>query len=328
MKAITRRAYGQTDVVELCDVETPTPKDDEILIRVEAAGVGRDVWHMMTGDPYIMRLAVGLRAPRSIILGRDFAGYVEAVGRDATRFRPGEAVMGTSGGGTFAEYVCAQESKVAPRPDGVTAEQAAAIPISGSTALQGLRDRGRIGAGQEVLVVGASGGVGTFAVQIAKAYGARVTGVCSGAKAEMVRSLGVDRVVDHERESFADIGPVHDLILDIGGRSSLADLRRALAPDGTLVLAGGEGGDRWTGGLGRQLRAVLTSPFLRQRLCMFVARENSADLERLTDMIDAGQVTPVVDGPYPLSDAAGAIRHLAAGRGRGKVVVSVLGPDR
>ena len=241
MKAIVQDAYGSPNVLKLADINKPEPGDNEVLVRVHAAGVDRGVWHLMTGLPYLTRLAFGFRAPKTPVPGMDLAGVVEAVGKDASRFRPGDEVFGV-GKGTFAEYALAREEKLAPKPANLTFEQAAVVAISGLTALQGLRDHGRIEPGQEVLIVGASGGVGTFAVQIAKAFGGRVTGVCGAAKVEMVRSIGAYHVIDYTREDFAE--GRYDVILDIGGNSSLRRLRRALTAKGTLVLVGGEGGGR------------------------------------------------------------------------------------
>jgi NADPH:quinone reductase-like Zn-dependent oxidoreductase len=300
-----------------------------VLVRVHAAGVGRDVWHVMAGLPYPIRLAgYGLRAPKNPVVGSDVAGVVEAVGNDVSRFRPGDEVFGI-GEGTFAEYAPALEGKLAPKPSNLTFEQAAAVAISGSTALQALRDHGRVAAGQEVLVIGASGGVGTFAVQIAKAVGARVTGVCSTAKADLVRSIGADHVIDYTREDFAEGDQRYEVILDIGGNSSLARLRRALTPGGTLVITGGEGGGRWLGGTDRQIRALLLSPFVGQKLGTFINKENHEDMIVLKELIESGKLTPVIGETYPLSEAPEAIWHLEEGRARGKVVITVRGePER
>lgn len=322
MKAIVGDTYGSPDVLELRDINKPEPGDNEVLVRVHAAGVDRGVWHLMTGLPYLARLAFGFRAPKTPVPGMDVAGVVEAVGKDASRFAPGDEVFGV-GKGTFAEYALAREDKLAPKPKNLAFEQAAALAISGLTALQGLRDHGRIEPGQEVLIVGASGGVGTFAVQIAKAFGGRVTGVCSPEKVEMVRSIGADHVIDYTREDFASGDPRYDLILDIGGNSSLSRLRRALTRRGTLVLVGGEGGGRWLGVVERLLRAHLLFPFVRQRLGTFVASENHEDMEVLGELVESGKVTPVVDLTFPLAEAPEAIRYLEAGYVRGKVVITV-----
>ncbi|HEX6678331.1 MAG TPA: NAD(P)-dependent alcohol dehydrogenase [Actinomycetes bacterium] len=324
MKAIAQDAYGSTDVLELRDVDQPEVEENEVLVRVHAAGVDRGVWHLMTGMPYLLRiLGFGLRRPKNPVRGREVAGVVEATGKDVTSFRPGDAVMGI-GEGTFAEYARAREGKLVPKPANLTFEQAAAVPISAATALQAVRDQGKVQPGQKVLVIGASGGVGTFAVQLAKAFGAEVTGVASTSKVDLVRSVGADHVVDYTREDVADGRRRYDVILDIGGNRSLSHLRRALTPEGTLVLVGGEGGDRWTGGMGRQLRAVATSLFARQKMRMFINKERSAELRYLTELIEAGEVTPAVDRTYPLGEAPEAIRYLEQGRARGKLVVTVL----
>jgi NADPH:quinone reductase-like Zn-dependent oxidoreductase len=322
MKAIVQDTYGSPDVLNLREIDKPEVGDDEALVRVHAAGVDRGVWHLMTGLPYLTRLAFGFRAPKTPVPGMDLAGVVEAVGKDASRFRPGDEVFGV-GKGTFAEYALAREDKLAPKPANLTFEQAAALAISGLTALQGLRDHGRIEPGQEVLIVGASGGVGTFAVQIAKAFGGRVTGVCGAAKVEVVRSIGAYHVIDYTREDFAEGDPRYDLILDIGGNSSLSRLRRALAPKGTLVIVGGEGGGRWLGGSDRQLRAMMLSPFVGQKLLAFVSPEIHEDMMALKELIETGKVTPVIDRTYPLSEVPKAIRYLEEGHARGKVVIIV-----
>ena len=323
MRAIVQDRYGSTDVLELRDIDKPAIGDDEVLLRVHAAGVDRGVWHLMTGLAYPIRLAgYGVRAPKTPVPGSDVAGVVEAVGKDVTRFRPGDEVFGI-GKGAYAEYARAPENKLAPKPANLTFEQAAVIAISGLTALQAVRDHGKVQPGQRVLVIGASGGVGTYAVQLAKAFGAEVTGVCSTTKVDLVRTLGADRVIDYAREDFADGTQRYDVILDIGGNSSLSRLRRALTPRGTLVIVGGEGGGRWLGGLDRQLRALLLSPFVGQKLGMFVNSENSADMLVLKELIEAGKVTPAIDRTYPLSEAHKAIRYLEEGHARGMVVITV-----
>ena len=323
MKAIVQDAYGSADVLELRDIAKPTIGDNEVLVRVHAAGVDRGVWHLMTGQAYLIRLAgYGVRRPKNPVRGREVAGRVETTGKDVTRFQPGDAVMGT-GEGSFAEYTRAREDKLAPKPTNLTFEQAAAVPISASTALQAVRDKGQVQPGQKVLIIGASGGVGTFAVQLAKAFGADVTGVSSTAKVDLVRSIGADHVIDYTREDFAGTGQRYDLILDIGGNRSITHLRRALSPEGTLVLVGGEGGGRWIGGMERQVRALAISPFVRQKLKMFVAREHYEELQVLSELIEAGKITPVIDRTYPLSQAADAIRYLEKGNARGKIVITV-----
>jgi NADPH:quinone reductase-like Zn-dependent oxidoreductase len=323
MKAMVRYAYGPPDVLELRDIDIPEIADDEVLLRVHAAGVGRDVWHIMTGLPYPIRLAgYGFRAPKNPVIGSDVAGVVEDIGKNVSRFQPGDEVFGI-GKGSYAEYVCAREDKLAPKPADLTFEQAAVLAIMGSTALQALRDHGKVRPGQEVLIIGASGGVGTYAVQIAKSFGGRVTGVCSTQKVAMVRSIGADHVIDYMREDFAESDQRYDLILDIGGNSSLARLRRALAPRGTLVIVGGEGGGRWLGGTDRQLRAMMLSPFVSQKLGTFVNKENYQDLIVLGELIESGKITPVIDRTYPLAEVPEAIRYLEEGHARGKVVISV-----
>jgi NADPH:quinone reductase-like Zn-dependent oxidoreductase len=277
----------------------------------------------MRGLPYPIRLAgYGFRAPKNPVIGSDVAGVVEAVGKNVSRFQPGDEVFGI-GKGSYAEYVCAREDKLAPKPVNLTFEQAAVLAIMGSTALQALRDHGRVEPGQEVLIIGASGGVGTYAVQIAKAFGAHVTGVCSTTKVEMVRSIGADHVIDYKREDFAEGDRRYDVILDIGGNSSLARLRRALASQGILVIVGGEGGGRWLGGTDRQLRAMMLSPFVGQKLGTFVNKENHEDLLVLKELTESGKITPVIDRTYPLSEIPEAMRYLEAGHARGKVVITV-----
>ena len=332
LKAMTRDRYGSADVLALNDVAMPVAGDDEVLIRVRAAGVGPEVWHLMTGRPYLVRLmGFGLRKPKVRVVGRDVAGSVEAVGRNVTQFQAGDEVFGTCRGG-FAEYACAAagseggvggDGVLAPKPPNLTFEQAAGVPTSAQTALQGLRDAGAIGGGQSVLIIGASGGVGTFAVQLAKVFDGHVTGVCSTAKVDLVRSLGADHVIDYTREDFADAGHRYDLILDTAGRRSLSHLRRALTPRGTLVIVGGEAGNRWTGGFERQLWAVLLSPFLRQRLRSLTAVDRREDLLFLKDLIEAGRVTPVISKTFPLNKAARALSDADEGHGWGKSVITV-----
>jgi NADPH:quinone reductase-like Zn-dependent oxidoreductase len=326
MKAIVQDTYGSPDVLELRDIDKPEIGDDEVLVHVHAAGVGRDVWHIMTGLPYPIRLAgYGLRAPKNPVIGSDVAGVVEAVGKNVTRFQPGDEVFGI-GKGSYAEYVRAPEDKLASKPANLPFEQAAVVAISGLTALQGLRDHGRVEPGQKVLIVGASGGVGTFAVQIAKAFGAHVTGVCSTTKVDLVRSIGADHVIDYTRDDFAEGAEGeqrYDVILDIGGNSSLSRLRRALNLQGTLVIVGGETGGRWLGGTDRQLRALMLSPFVGQKLRTFISSENHEDLIVLKVSIESGKVTPVIDRTYPLSEVPEAIRYLEEGQAQGKVVIIV-----
>ena len=322
MRAAGREVYGSVDVVGILDRPRPEPGPDEVLVRVAAAGVDRGAWHLMAGLPHLVRLAgYGVRRPKEPVLGADLAGRVEAVGRDVTRFRPGDRVHGI-GRGTFAEYVATAEDRLAPTPEGLGDVEAAAVPISGITALQGLREVGGLQPGQHLLVVGASGGVGSFAVQVGKALGAEVTGVCSTPKVDAVRTLGADHVVDHRTTDITEAGVRYDVILDIGGNRSLSHLRRALADDGTLVIVGGEGGGRVLGGVDRQARALLLSPFVGPRLRTFIAGEDGARLADLDAMVDAGQVTPLIDRTFPLEEAAAAIAHLEAGRACGKVVLT------
>jgi NADPH:quinone reductase-like Zn-dependent oxidoreductase len=323
MKAIVRDAYGSADVLELRDIDRPVVGNDEVLLRVRAAGVDQGVWHVMAGLPYPIRLAgFGLRAPKNPVVGADVAGVVQAVGKEVSGFRPGDEVFGIAKG-SYAEYARASEDKLAPKPANLTFEQAAVVAISGLTALQGVRDHGKVRRDENVLIVGASGGVGTYAVQVAKVFGAHVTGVCSATKVDLVRSLGADHVIDYTREDFADGPQRYEVILDVGGNASLSRLRRALTQKGTLVIAGGETDGRWLGGTDRQLRALVLSLFVGQRLGTFVSRENHGDLIVLKELIEAGKITPVVDRAYPLSDVPDAIRYMREGRARGKLVITV-----
>jgi NADPH:quinone reductase-like Zn-dependent oxidoreductase len=328
MRAIVQDRYGSPDdVLELREIDRPAVGDHDVFVRVHAAGVDPGVWHLVTGLPYLVRLmGYGLRKPKARVRGIDVAGSVEAVGKDATRFQPGDEVFGTCDG-SFAEYACAREDKLAPKPANLTFEQAAAVPISACTALQALRDAGDVQPGQKALIIGAAGGVGTFAVQLAKAFGAEVTGVCSTTKADLVRSIGADHVIDYTRDDFADGVQLYDLILDTAGNRSLSHLRRALAPTGTLVIIGGEGGGRWFGGVDRQLRGLMLSPFVSQKLRSLFSKEPNEDLQFLKELIEAGKVTPVIDRTYPMSEAPEAIRHLGNGHGRGKTVITVAAVD-
>ncbi len=323
MKAIVQDSYGPTDVLELRDIDRPEPAAGEVLVEVRAAGVDRGVWHLMTGLPYPVRFAgYGVRAPKNGVIGMDVAGVVAEVGTGVTGFEPGDEVFGIAKG-SFAEYARVPADKLARKPSELTFEQAAGLAVSGLAALQAVRDRGRVVPGQRVLVVGASGGVGTYAVQIAKAFGAEVTGVASTAKVELVRSLGADHVIDYRNADFADGRRRYDVILDIGGNASLSRLRRALTPTGTLVIVGGEGGGRWLGGTDRQVRAMLLSPFVRQRLGTFLSSENAADLKVLEELVEAGKVRPVIDRSFSLSEAAKAISYVDDGHARGKVVLTI-----
>ena len=325
MTAIVQDAYGISpeEVLRLDDVARPVIAADQILVRVRAASVDRGTWHELAGLPYPVRLAgFGLRAPKATNPGRNFAGIVESAGKDVTEVKPGDEVYGTCEG-AFAQFARTRASRIAPKPANLTFEQAAAVPVSALTALQAVRDQAHVQPGQQVLIIGASGGVGTFAVQIAKDLGGEVTGVCSAAKADLVRSIGADHVIDYASTDFTDGGHRYDVILDTGGNRSLAQLRRALAPSGTLVIIGGETDGRWLGGSDRQLRALLLSPMVKQKLGTFMASENSADLMILRDLLESGKVTPVIDVAYPLAQTAAAIRHVQEGRARGKVVITV-----
>lgn len=323
MKAIVQDRYGSADVLEFRDIEDPVVGEDDVLVRVHAAGCGPDVWHLMTGQPYFVRLMPGFHKMRAGVRGRDVAGTVEAVGANVTGFRPGDEVMGI-GEGSFAELAIARPDKLVAKPARLTFEQAAALPISGLTALQAMRDVGKVQAGQKVLVIGAGGGVGTLTVQVAKAFGAHVTGVCSTSKVDLVRSIGADDVIDYTRQDFADGSRHWDLIVETAGRRSLSDLRRALTPKGTLAIVGGEGGGKWTGGFFRQIfRAPLLSLFVSQRLRPVVSTEPQEDLSALKELVERNDVTPVIGRTYPLIEAADAIRYLAKGHAAGKIVITV-----
>jgi NADPH:quinone reductase-like Zn-dependent oxidoreductase len=326
MKAITQARYGDVDVLEFSDIDQPLPTGNEVLVQVHAAGLHRGDWHVMTGLPYMIRLVVptlGLRQPKVPVLGMDVAGTVEAVGPNVTRFQPGDAVFGWCDG-AFAEYAVAPEGQLAAKPAALSFEQAAVVPISGFAALQGLRDVGEIQAGQKVLVIGAAGGVGSFAVQLAKAFGAEVTGVASTTQLELVRSIGADEVVDYTREDVTDGTRQWDLILDTAGRRSLSQLRRALTPKGTLVIVGGEGAGRLMGGFTRNLRAPVLSRFVGQRLRMLASKERPEDLQTLRELLEAGKLTPRVGRTYPLGEVPEAMRQMVEGRGRGgKIAISV-----
>jgi NADPH:quinone reductase-like Zn-dependent oxidoreductase len=325
VKAVVQDVYGSVNTLRFGDIELPVIGDDEVLVRVRAAGVDPGVWHLMTGRPYFVRLmGMGVRRPKVPVRGRDLSGVVEAVGSRVTRFRRGDEVYGVTSVGSFAEYSGSRESDLAHKPANLTFEQAAAVPVSGMTALQSLRDAGGVQPGQHVLVIGASGGVGSFAVQLAHAFGARVTGMCSTAKTDLVRSIGADDVIDYTREEVDARGPQFDLIIDTGGRRPLSLLRRALTPHGSLAIVGGEGGGRWLGGFDRQiLRAPVRSAFSNQRLRAVVSKERTEDLEYLTTLIEEGKVTPVIGFTFSLREAPEAIRYLAQGHPGGKIVVTV-----
>lgn len=320
MRAVVRERYGNADVIRLAQLPRPQLHDDEVLVRVRAAGLDRGTWHMMSGRPYVMRAVTGLRRPRHAVLGLDLAGTVAEVGTAVTRFKVGDEVFGF-GKGSFAEYAAAKEGKLALKPAGLSFEQAAVVPVSGATALQGLRDAGRVRPGQTVLVTGASGGVGSYAIQLAKAFGAEATGVCSTTKMDLVRSLGADHAIDYTKDDFADGSRHYDLILDFAGNPSLSRLRRALTPTGTAVVGGGEHGGNLTG-MGRQLRALALNPFVHQRLTMLASAGRAADLEQLTELIAAGKVVPCLERTFALEQAAAAMRHLAGGKTRGKIAIT------
>jgi NADPH:quinone reductase-like Zn-dependent oxidoreductase len=323
MRAIVQDAYGSSDVLRLVEIDRPEIAANEVLVDVVAAGMDRGTWHSMAGKPYLMRImGFGFRRPKNRVPGLDVSGTVVAVGSEVTRFKPGDEVFGMSRG-AFAEYAAVLEDKLAHKPANLSFEQAAVVPISGGTAIQGLRDSGHLEAGQRVLVIGASGGVGTYAVQLAKANGAEVTGVSSAAKAELVRSIGADHALDYTRDDYLDGSKKYDLILDIGGNNRLPRLRRALTPRGTLVIVGGEEGGSLTGGFGRQLRALVVSMFVRQRLTMLASKERHTDLEALRPFLENGQVTPVIDRTYSLADVPNAMRHLEAGLAKGKIAIAV-----
>lgn len=322
MQAVVQDRYGSADVLRLTRIARPEVGEREVLLQVNAAGLDRGTWHLMTGRPLLQRLILGIRGPKQPVLGHDVAGTVVAVGSAVTRFAVGDEVYGF-GRGSFAEYAVAPEDKLARKPANATWGQAAVVPVSGATALQALVDVGRLEPGQKVLVTGASGGVGSYAVQLAKAFGAEVTGVCSTAKLDLVRALGADHVVDYTCDDFAEGAHRYDLIIDIAGRPSLSRLRRALTPTGTAVLVGGEDGGELTGGMNRQLRALALSSVVQQRLTMLICTVRGSDLERLTDLIEAGQVTPSIDRTYPLAEVPDAMRHLESGRACGKVAITV-----
>jgi NADPH:quinone reductase-like Zn-dependent oxidoreductase len=325
MKAIVQTEYGSTaeEVLLFDEIARPTIGGDEVLVRVRAASVDMGTWHLMTGLPKLMRImGFGFHRPKQPNPGRSLAGTVEAVGHRVTDFKPGDEVYGTCDG-SFAEYVRAQVGLLALKPANLSFEQAAAIPVSGVTALQGVRDRAQVKPGEKVLIIGASGGVGTFAVQIAKSLGAEVTGVCSTAKMDLVQALRADHVVDYRRDEFPGGERRYDVILDIGGNSRLSHLRRALTPGGRLVIVGGETDGRWLGGFDRRIRAILLSPLVSQKLGILGAKENAADLSVLRDLLESGYVVPAVGRTFPLSEVSGAIRYLKEGNARGKIVIAV-----
>jgi NADPH:quinone reductase-like Zn-dependent oxidoreductase len=336
MKAIVQEKYGSPDLLELREIDKPAVEDDEVLVRVRAASVHPDVWHVVLGVPHVLRImGAGLVRPRNRVPGTDVAGHVESVGKDATRFRPGDEVFGETvrghqwrNGGAYAEYVSVPEDALAPKPANLTFEQAAAVPTSALIALHGLRDQGRIQPGQRVLINGAGGGVGSVAVQLAKAFGANVTGVDSTGKLDLVRSLGADSVIDYSRDDFTRSGERWDLILDVPGNHSLSDVRRALTRDGTYVLIGhdhfGATGGRWLGSLPRFFKLMVMSPFVRQLPGPNFSMPKKKDaLAVLSEFIEAGKIAPVVDSAFPLSDVPAALRYLEEGHAQGKVVITV-----
>ena len=325
MKAIVQDRYGGAEVLKFRDIDQPTPTDNQVLVQVRAAGVHRGDWHIMTGLPYMIRLVVptlGLRKPKVPVLGMDVAGTVEAVGKDVTQFAPGDEVFGWTDG-SFAEHTVAPPDQLAAKPVALNFEEAAVVPISGFAALQAVRDVGEVQAGQRVLVLGAAGAVGWFAVQVAKAFGAQVTGVASTSQLELVGSIGADEVIDYTRQDVTDGARQWDVIVDTGGRRTLSQLRRALTPTGTLVIVGGEGGGRWLGGFLRNLRAPLVSRFIGQRLRMLASKPNQEDLQVLRELIEAGKLRPLVGRTYPLGEVPEAMRALEAGKTRGKIVITV-----
>jgi NADPH:quinone reductase-like Zn-dependent oxidoreductase len=321
MKAIVHHRYGSPDVLALQEIDKPVVNEDQVLVRVRAASVNAYDWHILRGLPYLVRLSEGLRKPKRSVAGVDVAGQVEAIGKNVTRFQPGDEVFGERGG-AFAEYVCAKENNFALKPANLSFEQAAAVPMAGFTALQALRDKGQVQPGQRVLINGAAGGVGTFAVQIAKVFGADVTGVCSTRNVDMVRSIGADQVVDYTREDFTRTGQRYDLILDVAVSRSLSDCRRVLDSNGMLLMIGAPPG-RWLAPVGHVLAAVLRSRFGSQTMLPLLAKFSNADLIVLKELIEAGKITPVIDRTYPLSETPEAIRYVEAGHAQGKVVITV-----
>jgi NADPH:quinone reductase-like Zn-dependent oxidoreductase len=322
MKAIVYHRYGSPDVLQWEEIEKPTPGDNEVLLRVRAASVNPLDWHFMRGIPYLVRIPAGLRKPKVTGLGVDVAGQVEAVGRNVTQLKPGDEVFGSCRR-AFAEYVCAAESSLVVKPDNVTFEQAASVPVAAFTALQGLRDKGHIQPRQRVLVNGAAGGVGSFAVQIAKSFGADVTGVCSTRNVGMVRSIGADQVIDYTQEDFTKSRQRYDLLFDAVGNHSLFACRRVLNPKGVLIMAGGEGGRWMIRALGRAITALVLSRFVSQKLTGLLARTRKEDLTVMHQLMEAGKVTPVIDRRYRLSEVPEAIRYLEQGHARGKVVITL-----
>jgi NADPH:quinone reductase-like Zn-dependent oxidoreductase len=326
MKAVVYTDYGTPDVLQIRDIKKPVPNDDQVLVRVRAASVNPYDWHFIRGTPYVMRLMMaGIRKPKDPRLGVDYAGTVEAVGKNVTQFKPGDEVFGNKSG-AFAEYLCARADRaIVLKPPNLTFEQAASVPVAALTALQGLRDKGHVQPGQKVLINGASGGVGTFAVQIAKSFGADVTGVCSGRNVDLVRSLGADHVIDYTKEDFSKGDERYDVILDNVGTQPLSGFRRVLKPNGICVMIGGGGPNegKWVGPMARPIKALLMSPFISQKIGMMMAEGNKDDLTILADLMQSGKVTPVIDRTYPLSEIREAVRYVETGRARGKVIITI-----
>jgi NADPH:quinone reductase-like Zn-dependent oxidoreductase len=323
MNAIVYRCYGNPDVLKLEAIAKPAPADDRVLVKVRAASVNPLDWHYMQGKPYVMRAMAGVGKPDSILMGADFAGTVESVGKNVTRFKPGDEVFGDRDG-AFGEYVSVREKgAITSKPSNISMEQAAAVPVAGLTALQALRDKGKVQAGQRVLINGASGGVGTFAVQIAKNYGADVTGVCSTRNMEMVKSIGADHVIDYTKEDFTQGSARYDLIIDNVGSHTLSEYRRVLTPNGALVIVGGPSDNAWLGPLTTSIEAYMVSPFVKQKMIFMLSEANPEDLNLLRDLIQAGKLTPVIDRRYPLAETAQAISYLEQGHAKGKVVITV-----
>jgi NADPH:quinone reductase-like Zn-dependent oxidoreductase len=330
VKAIVQDRYGPPEAMELREIDAPAIEDDAVLVRVHAASVNPADWHVMRGDPYIARLSFGLGKPKDSVLGCDLAGEVEAVGNSVIAFRPGDQVFGSSfmrGFGGFAERASVGGDLLALKPANLTFEQAAAVPVAAVTALQALRDHGKVESGHKALIIGASGGVGTFAVQLAKHFGAEVAGVCSTRNVDLVRSLGADHVIDYTQKDFTQGEERYDLILQLAGTRSPSDCRRSLTPEGTLVLSSGESSGRWLGPIGRVIKASLLAPFVSQRLLSFTVNPNGEDLRLVKELIEAGEVTPVIDRTYSLSEVPEAIGYLEEGHARGKVVITVRPDD-
>jgi NADPH:quinone reductase-like Zn-dependent oxidoreductase len=326
MKAIVYLRYGSPDALELTEIEEPIVKDDDVLLEVRAASVNPADWHLLRGKPYIARLQLGLRKPKDKVLGCDVAGRVEAVGKNVTMFQPGDEVFGSPfmhGFGAFAKFISVPQDLLAPKPANLTFEQAASLPLAASTALQGLRDHGRIEPGQKVLIIGASGGVGTFALQIARSFDAEVTGVCSTRNVEIVRSLGAERVIDYTREDFIQDGRHYDLIFQLAGTRSPWECRRALTPGGTLVQISGDSDGHWIGPMDRIVKGLVLSPFVSQKMSSFTVKPNKEDLQTLKQLTEAGDLTPVIDRTYPLAEVPEAIRYLEGGHAPGKVAVTI-----